>query len=197
MDRAKVIKATILTVIMIALVIGYYCYLSSRNEKANSVQATEQASEEMTAVQELIARAPYKEYPTTPVQVVKYYNEITACFYNETYSNDELEELARMARNLCDDELNANQSFEDYIESLQGDIKVFASGNITIYSSEVTPATDVVYFEHDGYQCAKLYVVYTLKSGTLYQPTKEVFILRKDADGHWKIFGFAIDEEAS
>ena len=62
-------------------------------------------------------------------------------------------------------------------------------------NSEVTPATDVIYFEHNGYQCAKLNVVYTLKSGTVYQTTKEVYILRKDEQGHWKIFGFTLAEE--
>ena len=196
MDKAKILKATILTVIMIALVIGYYCYLSSRNEKHNSPQNAETSTvEEMTPVQELIARAPFKEYPTTPVQVVKYYNEITACFYNEVYSDEELETLAQMSRDLCDMELTANQTFDDYIQSLRADIDVFRAGNITIYKSEVTPATDVEYFDYDGYECARLNCVYTLKSGTNYQTTKEVYILRKDDRGHWKIFGFALAEE--
>ena len=195
MGRAKGTKAAILMLAMVVLVIGYYSYLSSRNSNANSQQSMENSvKEEMTPVQELIAKAGFKEYPTTPVQVLKYYNEITACYYNEQYSDEELEQLAQMAQKLYDTELIANQTYEQYIKNLKDDIETFRKGNITIYKSEVTPATDVVYFEHNGYQCARLYCVYTLKSGTVYQSSKEVFIMRRDEDGHWKIYGFELVE---
>ena len=195
MGRAKGIKAAILMLVMVVLVIGYYSYLSSRNSDANSAQSMENSvAEAMTPVQELIAKASYKEYPTTPVQVLKYYNEITACYYNEKYTDDELQQLALMAQKLYDAELIANQTYEQYIQNLKDDIETFRKGNITVYKSEVTPATDVVYFEHNGYQCARLYCVYTLKSGTVYQSSKEVYIMRRDEDGHWKIYGFELVE---
>lgn len=198
MDRAKILKTSIVMIVIVVLIVGYYYYLSTRNEKANSAQATEdKVVEEMTPVQELLAMSKYKEYPTTPVQVVKYYNEVTACFYNEIYSEEELEELAKLAQTLYDPELKANSSYEQYLSKLKDDITVFRTGNITVYDSQVTPATDVEYFEHNGDTCAKLYCMYTLKSGTVYQTSREVYILRKDAEGHWKIFGFdiAVDPE--
>lgn len=194
MDRGRVVKATILISIMVALIIGYYYYLSYRNANLNSEASAEAEALEMTATQELLARATYKEYPTTPAQVVKYYNEITTCFYNDRYTDEELEKLANLARGLYDAELVANQTMDDYMTKLRADIDVFSAGNITIYDSIVTPATDVVYFEHNGFECAKLNCTYTLKSGTNYQTTVEVYILRKDSDGHWKIFGFALAE---
>ena len=194
MDRKKLLKGIILTAVMVVLIVGYYCYLSSRNEKLNSAQNAEKQAEEMTAVEELLARSEFKEYPTTPVQVVKYYNEITACFYNEQYTEEQLQRLAELTRTLFDKELVANQTFEDYLEALKNDIEVFKAGNIRIYSSEVTPSTDVFYFEHDGYQCARLNSVYSLKSGTNYQTSKEIYILRKDEANHWKIMGFKLDK---
>ena len=195
MDRARIVKAAILMIIMVVLCGGYYYYLSTRNARNNSGEAAEAQAAEMTPVQELIARDSYKEYPSTPVQVVKYYNEISACFYNESYTDEELTKMAMMIRNLFDDDLVANQSFDNYLSSLKSDIEVFEKGNVTIYSAETSASTDVEYFEHNGYECAKLNCIYTLKSGTVYQTTKEVFILRKDSDGHWKIFGFAKAEE--
>lgn len=195
MNRGKGIKTAILMSVMIVLVIGYYYYLSSRNEEATSQEnMEEQVEAEMTPVQEMLARADYKEYPTTPVQVLKYYNEITALFYNETYTEEELEALAMLVQSLYDDELIANQTPEEYLDSLRTDIEVFRAGNITIYNSEVTPATDVEYFTHNGYECARLYCLYTLKSGTIYQSTREVYIMRMDEEGHWKIFGFDLAE---
>lgn len=196
MDRGKALKAFILTTIMVVLVVGYYFYLSSRNSKANSNESAEQEAEEMTVTQELLARSRYKEYPNTPVQVVKYYNEITSCFYNDNYSDEELVSLAELARSLCDDELNSSQSMDEFIEKLKQDIAVFSAGNITIYESVVTPSTDVVYFDYEGESCARLNSTYTLKSGVNYQTSKEVYILRKDQEGHWKILGFALDKES-
>lgn len=195
-STAKGIKVTILMVIMVALIIGYYFYLQNKGKNANSDAAMEEnVTQEMTITQELIARAPYREYPATPVQVVKYYNEIQACFYNEPISNVELEGLAMLAQNLYDDELVANQTYDEYISGLKNDIKTFKDGNITIYQADVTPATDVEFFTHNGDECAKLYCVYTLKSGAYYQTSREVFILRKDSVGHWKIMGFKLVEQ--
>lgn len=198
--RAKGKKTTFIMLIMVALVMGYYYYLSSKNSEATSQENIEATVEEsMTPVQELLARVPYREYPTTPVQVLKYYNEITACFYNETYSDEELSELAHLAQSLYDNELVLNQSQDEYLSNLRDDIAVFKSGNITVYSSEVTPSTDVEYFTFEERECARLYCTYTLKSGTVYQSSREVYVLRKDDEGHWKILGFALvteDEEA-
>lgn len=191
MFGAKGTKTTIWMLIMVVLVVSYYSFLSSRGSTAGSQEQLEQqVAQEMTMVQEFIAKDIYRSYPATPVQLLKYYNEITACFYNETYSEEELVTLANMARELYDAELVANQTQEEYLTALKQDIEVFRTGNITIYKSDVTPATDVEYFRHNGYECARLYCLYTLKSGTVYQSSKQVFILRKDPEGHWKIFGF-------
>ena len=133
MDRAKTIKVTLVMVAIVALIIGYYVYLTSKNDAAASRRALENnVQEEMTPVQELIARAKYKEYPATPVQVVKYYNEITRCYYNETYSDTELESLARLTRGLFDDELVANQTEADYFSKLKVDIQNFKTNNTCV-----------------------------------------------------------------
>lgn len=198
MKRTGNIKAVVIVLIMAGLIIGYYVYLASRSEDGLP-KDEDQVAEEMTAVQELLVRADYREYPSTPVQVLKYYNEITECFYNEEYTDNELEQLALEARSLYDLELITNQSQEDYLNELKNDITVFEAGNITIFRSSVTPATDVEYFNYEGRECARLYCIYTLRSGTVNQISKEVFIMRKDDEGHWKILGFDLvkDEEES
>ena len=54
MDRAKTIKVTLVMVIIVALIIGYYVYLTSKNNDAASRRALEKNVEaEMTPVQEL------------------------------------------------------------------------------------------------------------------------------------------------
>lgn len=194
MKRTGNIKAVVIMLIMVGLIIGYYFYLTSRSGDGLP-KDEDQVVEEMTVVQELLVRADYREYPSTPVQVLKYYNEITACFYNEKYTDNELEQLAMEARSLYDLDLIMNQTQEEYLSDLKDDIATFETGNITILRSSVTPATDVDYFNYDGRECARLYSVYTLRSGTVNQLSREVFIMRKDDEGHWKILGFELVED--
>ena len=194
------IKTVIIMLVIVGVLIGLYGFISARDSSESQRAAMEtEAQKELTAVQKLISEAPYKDYPATPVQVVKYYNEITACFYNETYSDEQLMSLAMLSRSLFDEELKATQGDVDYLIALKADIQTFKKGNITIFQSTVSPSTDVEYFTHDGHECAKLYCTYTLKSGSVFQGTREVYILRKDAEDHWRIFGFDIvtDEDVN
>ena len=194
------IKTVIIMLVIVGVLIGLYGFISARDSSESQGAAMEtEAQKELTAVQKLISEAPYKDYPATPVQVVKYYNEITACFYNESYSDEQLMSLAMLSRSLFDEELKATQGNVDYLIALKADIQTFKKGNITIFQSTVSPSTDVEYFTHDGHECAKLYCTYTLKSGSVFQGTREVYILRKDAEDHWRIFGFDIvtDEDVN
>ena len=188
--KKNIIKTVIIMIIVAAALIAGYVFMTTQRGKEREQSLETETAKEMTAVQKIIAEAPYKEYPATPVQVVKYYNEITKCFYNEKYSDQELTSLSMLSRTLFDQELKDQQSDVDYLVALQADIEVFKASNITIYDSVVSPSTEVEYFTHDGYDCARLYSTYTLKSGTVYQSTKEVYILRKDEEGRWKILGF-------
>ena len=191
-DKGKknIIKTVVIMIIVAAVLIGGYVFMTSKRGQETDTSLENETAKEMTAVQKILAEAPYKEYPATPVQVVKYYNEITKCFYNEKYSDQELTSLSMLSRTLFDQELKDQQNDVDYLVALQADIEVFKASNITIYDSVVSPSTEVEYFTHDGYDCARLYSTYTLKSGTVYQSTKEVYILRKDEEGRWKILGF-------
>ena len=194
------IKTVIIMLVIVGVLIGLYGFISARDSSESQGAAMEtEAQKELTAVQKLISEAPYKDYPATPVQVVKYYNEIAACFYNESYSDEQLMSLAMLSRSLFDEELKATQGDVDYLIALKADIQTFKKGNITIFQSTVSPSTDVEYFTHDGHECAKLYCTYTLKSGSVFQGTREVYILRKDAEDHWRIFGFDIvtDEDVN
>ena len=59
----------------------------------------------------------------------------------------------------------------------------------------VSASTDVEEFVVDGRECARLYVTYRLRQGTEYIYSNEVFIMRKDENGHWKILGWELLEE--
>lgn len=189
--KGGAIKASILIVVMMALIIGYYYYLSNRNkEKQEDVK-------KLTAAQELIARDLTRNYPPTVREVVRFYSEITKCFYNEEYDNEELELLAAQARMLYDDELNANNEWGAYIIELKEDIGYFEENSIRITSYSVPASTDVDYFEDSGYEFARFYCTYYLTSGSSKQTVEEVYLLRKDEAGHWRIYGWDLAENVN
>ncbi len=200
MNKKGMIRTAVILLVLAGLVVMYYTHLTKRNKEATSMEAVEiSAVTEMTEVQRLIAQSKLAQYPATPVQLIKRYNEIMVCFYNEEWTETELRALAQMLRSYFDVELLAQQTDEEYFEALKADIMPFREQKITIYSTEVAPSTDVRYYEHNGYECASLTCNYTLKqminSNIAYDERQQIFVLRKDPVGHWCIFGFQETEK--
>ncbi len=178
------IKGGAVIILMIVVMVGYYYYLS------NKEKAQQELNPELTAVQEVLMRNLETNYPPSPKEVIKYYSEITKCFYNEEYSDGELEQLADKANQLYDDELLENNGWGEYIISLRAAIDEFKDNGITISTYLISVSTDVDKFPEDGYEFARLHCIYTLKQGNNKQDIDQVFLLRKDEEGHWKIYGW-------
>ena len=192
MRGSKVAKTVIIVVVLAAIVLVYYYYLGHR-EKRQEVEQAVAASE----VQSVLMRDLEHNYPPTPKEVVKYYAEITECFYNETYSDEELALLANKIQQLYDAELVANQTQEQYMTDLREDIVEMKAKQYSIAGYEVSASTDVEEFEKDGRYCARLYCTFSIR-----QPgnggrvaSLEQFVLRQDEDKHWKILGWELVEE--
>lgn len=144
----------------------------------------------LTKVQEVLSRNLATNYPQTPKEVIKYYSEITKCFYNEEYTEEELYELAMKAMELYDHDLAANNAEEEYLMNLKSEIQAFRSKGYAISSYSTSSSTDVYEFMDNGFQFARLYCTYSIRMGTVIQPVEEIFLLRMDLDGHWKIYGW-------
>ena len=183
MKGFKGTKGIIIFLILIFMLVGYYFYLSNRGNGNGEEDV------ETTKVQEVLLRDLSKNYPASPKEVVKYYGEITQCLYNEECSESEMDQLGTKVMELYDEELVTFQS-EDYMNRLKEDVAAYKKDEIKVSSYKTSNSTDVNYFNKDGYECASLFCTFTLRKGTVLQTVEEVFILRKDADGHWKIFGW-------
>ena len=193
MKMFKGTKGMVILVFLVLLVLGYYFYLSNRSmpEKTEEISV-----ETMTVSQKILSRNLETNYPPSPREVVKYFSEITECYYNEEHTDEELRDLGLKMREIYDDDLVANQTEEMYLSLLKSDVEEYKQNNRTISSFSPSSSVDVETFTKDGYECAKLYCVYDInQDGLLYQTTL-CFILRKDEDAHYKIYGWkAVREE--
>lgn len=85
-------------------------------------------------------------YPPSPREVVKYFGQLTQCFYNEEYTQEELEELALQIQKLYDKELVENKTQDQYLQDLRWDIDNMKDQEIVVSSYSPASSTDVTYF---------------------------------------------------
>ena len=187
----RAIKGILIGLVLIALVVGYYFYLSNRKPK----EAAEDTETTVSAVQKLLLKNIDDDYPPTPRGVLKLYSDITVCFYSEDYTDEELTQLALQIEKLYDEELIANNTPDQYQKNLRWDIKTMKDKNLRVTSYSVASATDVDYFDAGGRSWARLSCTYTIRSGKEAGLAREIFLLRKDDMGHWKIYGWEAAKE--
>ena len=186
----KVLRIGIAVICMVSLVVGYYAYLSRRND---SVSADD--SVELSEVQAIISKDFDKNYPATPRSVVKWYNRIITAYYAEEFSQDELEQMADQARMLMDDELLKYNPKDTYLASLNLEIEDFHNRQRVIVSSSVSDSSEVQYKKINGYECAFVSSYYFIREGSSYTRTYEDFCLRKDSYGNWRILTWRLSTE--
>lgn len=192
MNKSKGIKGLIIGIILLCLVLGYYYYLSNRK---SDKEATENVK--LTAVQEVLLRDLDNNYPPTPREVVKYFGEIAQCVYSGDCTEEESLQLSEQARRLYDEELLNNNTGQQYIDNFSWDMNNFKEQGIVISSFSPASSIDVEHFSQDGYSWAQMRCTFSLRKGTQLSTTKEVFMLRKDEAGHWKIYGWALADDGN
>ncbi len=181
------IRVVVAVCILAVMLVGFYYYLTHKSN-AGSEDDTK-----ITKSQQVLMRNLESNYPPSPKEVMKYYCDITQCFYNEEHTEAEIEELGRQIQKLYDIELVENQTEEVYLENLKVDILSMSENVISSYS--LPSSTDVDYFSKDGYDWARLYCNFNIRKGTDIISTVEQFLLRKDENGRWKIYGWKLVEE--
>lgn len=176
-------KITIFFIIIIIILVAGYAFLANR-EKVKQEETV------MTPVQEVLCRNMKNDYPATPKEVVKYYNELLLCFYDEESTEEDIEKLGERARTLYDPKLLEQNQLESYRNKLQLDIQAYRDKDRQITSAAVAASTSVVYDEIDGESFARIFSGYTVKEGNTHYPLKQVYLLRRDKDKRWKIYGW-------
>ena len=105
---------------------------------------------------------------------------------------EEFEQMADKMLALYDAELLEANPRDQYLMDLNSAISDFRKQDYSITTFTPSQSTDVEESVVKGRECAKLYCTYTIKSGASYSTSLEVFELRKDQAGHWKILGFQL-----
>lgn len=186
----KALRIGVAVIIMVALVLGYYKYLSQRN--VDTSQAKEGT---LSEVQAIIDKDFVNEFPSTPRATVKWYNRIITALYAEEYSDDEFVKMADQLRSLLDEELLNYNPRDQYLMSLLADVTDYKNRKKVIISSSVCDTDEVTYATVNGDEVAYVNAYYFTREGSSYARTYQDYCLRKDASGHWRILTFRLSTE--
>lgn len=189
-NRFKGTKGALILIILVVLVVSYYYHLS------NSTSSDKKNDEiKISAASDILMKNYSVNYPPTPKEVVKEYLQISKVLHNDELSDEEITAVGLKIQELYDDEFIANKSQEDYLKDLKSEIAAFRNNNYVITNYYTSASTEVVYGVVDGFEFAKLYASYSIRVGGKSQILQEIFLLRKDNNGRWKIYGWQPVEE--
>lgn len=177
-------KSAAVLAVMVITVFALYYYLVNKVDRSSPEVET-------TAVQDVLLRNLETDYPPTVREVIKYYNEIMNCYYKEKPTEEELKKLAEKAMELYDTELVNFQSEEQYLEDLKAEIDAYAATETVLSHVALSSSTAVDYYTYNGRECAQIRCIYTMRQKTQLMTIKEVYVLRRDDAGRWKILGWS------
>lgn len=182
-------KSAAVLAVMVITVFALYYYLTNKVERLSPEVET-------TAIQDVLLRNLETDYPPTVREVIKYYNEIMSCYYSESPTDEEIQKLADKAMELYDAELVNYQDEELYISDLKAEMATFAASETVLSHVALSSSTAVDYYTYNGRDCAQIRCIYTMRQKTSLVTIKEVYVLRKDDGGRWKILGWTPAEDA-
>lgn len=190
--KAKVGRVVIAVILIGVIVGGYYGFTVYRNNISSEDAMV------LTEVQNVITKNLDTAYPATPREVVKFYNRIISCFYNEDITEEEMYALGDQARTLFDEELLGNNPRDEYFQRLEAEIDEYHDESRIIVNTSVCDSNDVVRLTIDGDECAYVTSSYFVQENTGSNRTRQMYVLRLDEEGRWKILVFyQIEEDSS
>ncbi len=186
----KIIRTVIIAVICVSIILGYYFYLSVRSKKS-ALDGEDQRSN----IEKVLDTNLDLNYPSTPREVVKLFNEVLYCYYNEAPGEDDVYNLAMLQYELLDKDLQDNNPEMTYIQSVRNDVKDFNDRESTIQSATVCGTNEVLYKTVEGRECAYVSCKYFIKTGKEFEYSTQMYVLRRDDDNRWKILVYYLVEE--
>ena len=185
----KLVRNIIIGIVCVGVVVGYYYYLSHKDASAEMGEVSE--------VQKVILKDLDKSYPATPREVIKFYNRILCCYYNEEYTEEEFHKLADHALALMDQELADNNPAEQYYLQVSAEVEEYREKNRTINNASVCDSNDVKQKTIAGVDYAYVTSSYFVRDKDKFTRSIQNYVLREDEDGNWKILAYELEEGAS
>lgn len=178
----------ILLILLAVLIVGAFALVAYRTPK------TAEEATEVTEKDALMSKNIEVSYPSTPREVLKLYNRYMVCLYgveSDQLTDDEVRTLGIKMRQMYDEELLEANPQESHLQKLTQEIVAFQADEKVMIQANVCDSNEVDYIDVDGASGALLEASYFIKKGSKeFSRTYQQYLMRKDANGNWKILGF-------
>ena len=150
----------------------------------------------LTEIEKVIVKDLKNNYPNTPREVVKFYNRIVKCYYGENPTDEQLEKLVDQMLCIMDEDLLLMNPRDVYYNSVLQDIAMYKEQKKSLVSTDVCDSNEVKYIDDKKEGTSKVdklaYVntSYFINTDGEFAYSYQEFVLRKDANGRWKILTF-------
>lgn len=157
----------------------------------------QESKNEKTELETLLEYDFEQDYPKTVRDVMKLYFRYLACIYSKEVTDTDIASLNSKIRNLYDSKLLTYNEESAQLDALKEEKSFYADEKITLVGYTVAEASQIVYDTIEDVEYAKISVSLNLKAGTSRGSKEHIYVLEKDLDDHWKIYGWTVvaDEE--
>ena len=173
-------RVLVIALLCIAFIVGGFFLFTNRTQKSPE-------NVELTTVQQIITKNLEQNYPKTPREVIKTYNEIITCFYNEECTEEEIERLCDQVLVLLDEELRENNPKDIYVKAVKSEIADHKAKGKNIVSIKLSSSNEIDVRTVDERECAYVDSSYFIKDKNGYSKSYMTYVVRKDENGNWKI----------
>lgn len=184
------IRVTIMCIVMAVIIVSFYWSLSKRLSVRNE-GPTNQNELEICLTQDFVSN-----YPSSPKEVVRWYNRIITLFYSEKLKNSDIEKLCDQLILLMDKELQSDNPRDTYIASVKQEIKQYQERKKSIISHDEGSAEAVKHVTSaDGDSLAFVTSYYMTQEANVLNSSYQTYCLRRDGTGKYRILTFAMTDE--
>lgn len=181
-------KAFTLVIFIVALfALGLYTYVT--NEASGKQDVTPASEKDILLTYDMT-----DNYPKTVRETVKLHCRYLKYIYNEGWSEDFTEDdlfvMNQKIRQLFDEELLEMNSPERQLQALKSEMDLYEVNKQKMISYTLAEASQIEYNTDDDVEYAKMRVTIVMRVDSASLSADEEYILRKDAEGKWRILGW-------
>lgn len=180
---------TFTLIIFFAALIALGSYFYVTNKADNSQEVTTTSEKDILLNYDMAGN-----YPKTVREAVKMHCRYLKYIYNEglakDFTEDDLFVMNQKMRQLYDDELLEINQADQQLKALNKEMEVYKAKKQKIVSYTLAEASQIEYNTDNGKEYAKMRVTLAMRIDGSSFSADEEYILRKDAEGKWKILGW-------
>ncbi len=183
-------KKTIATVgailVLACAVVALYMYID---------RSAKEAEEPVnTVAEQVLSKNLETNYPPTPYSVAEFYCGIVECIYSADTTEEQLEALVKKELELFDEEFAAVNPYESLLAATKEELDTAKEKKLVFTGYILDKSSNVSKWKKDGREYASILFQLMSKSDEGSGGSYRNLILRRDAEGKYKILGWETAE---